>query len=140
MLFCRVAATRVCLALAGTLAAHDLPAAAARLHVLLAVPGPSAEHHLTRAADLLAERPGAADALAQCPTVRQLATTHTAALITDLLHRGDGTAGRFALALTLAAGQANGWNHPWDDHLRTLRRHHDPDVRDAALAVRTAPG
>jgi hypothetical protein len=84
-------------------------------------------------------RPVAADALARQLPSGTWATTDTAALITDLLHRGDGTAGRFALALTIAAGQATEWNHPWNDHLRTLRRHHDPDVPDAALAVRTAP-
>lgn len=126
-------------ALADTLAAHDLPAAAARLHMLLAAPGPSAEHHLTHAADLLAERPVTADHLAGRLPSGDWATPDTARLITSLLQRGAGAAGRFALALTVAAGQATNWNQPWDDHLRALRRHHNPDLRDAALAVRTAP-
>lgn len=73
------------------------------------------------------------------PAVRGLAITDTDQLITSLLHRSDSIAGRFALALTVAAGQATNWNHPWDNHLRALRRHHDPDLRDAALAIRTAP-
>ncbi|MFF2078974.1 hypothetical protein ACFVXG_30000 [Kitasatospora sp. NPDC058162] len=46
--------------------------------------------------------------------------------------------GLFAVALTHALGPRTNWQPHWRTALRTLRRHPHPDVRDAALAVRTA--
>ncbi|CCH31246.1 hypothetical protein ABZ816_03120 [Actinosynnema sp. NPDC047251] len=42
-----------------------------------------------------------------------------------------------AVAVATAAGPAAGWPARWRELVRGLRRHDDPDVRDAALAVRT---
>ncbi|BBA98441.1 hypothetical protein RVR_4626 [Actinacidiphila reveromycinica] len=47
-------------------------------------------------------------------------------------------AGHLAVALTRALGARTGWGDDWRARLRALRRHPDPDVRDAALAVATA--
>ncbi|WP_328465960.1 hypothetical protein [Streptomyces sp. NBC_00448] len=47
-------------------------------------------------------------------------------------------AGQFAVALTEALGGRTGWTDDWRTRLRALRRHPDPEVRDAALAVTTA--
>ncbi|WP_052388282.1 pentapeptide repeat-containing protein [Dactylosporangium aurantiacum] len=43
--------------------------------------------------------------------------------------------GMFALAYTTTGGRL-GWPAPWRNVVAALRRHPDPDVRDAALAVR----
>lgn len=48
------------------------------------------------------------------------------------------TDGMLVLAIVAAGGPAYGWPEPWRDLLRGLRRHTDPSVRDAALAVMTA--
>lgn len=47
-------------------------------------------------------------------------------------------AGLLAVALTHALGTRTGWTPHWRAHLRTLRRHPHPDVREAALALTTA--
>ncbi|MFD7448664.1 hypothetical protein [Kitasatospora sp. NPDC059827] len=47
--------------------------------------------------------------------------------------------GLFAVALTHALGPRTNWHPHWRATLRTLRRHPHPDVREAALTVRTAP-
>ncbi|WP_158841223.1 hypothetical protein [Saccharothrix deserti] len=46
-------------------------------------------------------------------------------------------AGELALAITIPAGRDAGWPAAWRDLLRGLRRHDDPDVREAALGVFT---
>ncbi|MEV0495374.1 hypothetical protein [Streptomyces atratus] len=46
--------------------------------------------------------------------------------------------GLLAVALTQALGARTGWTLDWRTHLRTLRRHPHPDVREAALALTTA--
>ncbi|MFE1961378.1 hypothetical protein [Streptomyces sp. NPDC059479] len=47
-------------------------------------------------------------------------------------------AGLLAVAFTEALGSRTGWTEDWRTHLRALRRHAHPDVREAALAVTTA--
>lgn len=47
-------------------------------------------------------------------------------------------AGHFAVAITEALGARTGWTADWRTRLRALRRHPDPDIREAALAVTTA--
>ncbi|MFB7129925.1 hypothetical protein [Kitasatospora sp. NPDC056273] len=51
---------------------------------------------------------------------------------------GGHTQGLFAVGLAHALGPRTGWRSQWRALLRTLRRHPQPDVREAALAVRTA--
>ncbi|NGO41344.1 hypothetical protein G6048_03885 [Streptomyces sp. YC419] len=55
-----------------------------------------------------------------------------------LTAHGGHAQGLLAVALTSALGSRTGWPAPWREHLRHLRRHALPDVRDAALAVVTA--
>ncbi|MGI5193414.1 hypothetical protein ACQEVY_07190 [Streptomyces sp. CA-288835] len=55
-----------------------------------------------------------------------------------LTAHGGHAQGLLAVALTGALGSRTGWPAPWREHLRLLRRHALPDVRDAALAVVTA--
>jgi hypothetical protein len=43
-----------------------------------------------------------------------------------------------AVALTQALASRTGSTQDWRTHLRDLRRHPHPDVRDAALALTTA--
>ncbi|PSL57427.1 hypothetical protein B0I31_102406 [Saccharothrix carnea] len=43
-----------------------------------------------------------------------------------------------ALAIVTTAGRDAGWSAPWRELLRGLRRHDDPDVREAALDVFTS--
>lgn len=47
--------------------------------------------------------------------------------------------GLFAVALTDTGGRRTQWSEPWREHLRLLRRHAHPDVRDEALQLRVAP-
>ncbi|MER7666841.1 hypothetical protein ABTY61_00050 [Kitasatospora sp. NPDC096128] len=60
-------------------------------------------------------------------------------VVEQLTARNTCVQGLFAVALTHALGPRTNWQPHWRTALRTLRRHPDPDVRDAALAVRTAP-
>jgi len=46
--------------------------------------------------------------------------------------------GLLAVALTHALGTRTGWTEDWRTHLRALRQHTHPDVREAALALTTA--
>ncbi|WP_405584786.1 hypothetical protein [Streptomyces sp. NBC_01190] len=46
--------------------------------------------------------------------------------------------GLLAVAITQALGYRTGWTQDWRTHLRALRRHAHPDVRDAAMTVTTA--
>ncbi|GAA2659868.1 hypothetical protein [Streptomyces vastus] len=55
-----------------------------------------------------------------------------------LTAHGGHAQGLLAVALTGALGIRTAWPAPWREHLRLLRRHALPDVRDAALAVVTA--
>jgi hypothetical protein len=55
-----------------------------------------------------------------------------------LTTNGGYAAGLLAVALTQALGSRTGWTQDWRIHLRALRRHPHPDVRDAALALATA--
>ncbi|WP_051745274.1 hypothetical protein [Streptomyces yerevanensis] len=55
-----------------------------------------------------------------------------------LTAHGGHAQGLLAVALTGALGSRTAWPAPWREHLRLLRRHALPDVRDAALAVVTA--
>ncbi|MET8626673.1 hypothetical protein ABZW30_23435 [Kitasatospora sp. NPDC004669] len=48
--------------------------------------------------------------------------------------------GLFAVGLAHALGPRTGWPPHWRALLRTLRQHPRPDVREAALAARTAVG
>lgn len=57
----------------------------------------------------------------------------------ERLTAGDGYArGLFAVALTEALGPRTGRPEVWRARLRALRRHAHPDVREAAMGVRTA--
>jgi hypothetical protein len=55
-----------------------------------------------------------------------------------LTANGGYAGGLFAVALTHALGSRTGWTQDWRTHLRALRRHAHPDVREAALALTTA--
>ncbi|MFG2026233.1 hypothetical protein [Streptomyces sp. NPDC048825] len=55
-----------------------------------------------------------------------------------LTAHGGHAQGLLAVALTGALGIRTAWPTPWREHLRLLRRHALPDVRDAALALVTA--
>jgi hypothetical protein len=46
--------------------------------------------------------------------------------------------GHMVLSILATGGPVFGWPEPWRELLRGLRRHADPGVRDAALAIRTA--
>lgn len=48
---------------------------------------------------------------------------------------GGAAGGQFAVALA-AGGARSGWSQPWRELVATLRRHRDPEVRDAALRLR----
>ncbi|TCO64691.1 hypothetical protein [Actinocrispum wychmicini] len=51
---------------------------------------------------------------------------------------GELTNGHLMTGILAAQGSRMGWPEPWRDLLRGLRRHTDPSVRDAALAIMTA--
>ncbi|MEU9878685.1 hypothetical protein [Streptomyces phaeochromogenes] len=51
---------------------------------------------------------------------------------------GGHSEGLLATAITATLGTRTGWAPPWRAQLRALRRHPQPDVRDAALAQMTA--
>jgi hypothetical protein len=55
-----------------------------------------------------------------------------------LAEEGTQASGLLATTLTTEGGRRTDWPEPWRALLRSLRRHPVPDVRDAALAVRTA--
>lgn len=55
-----------------------------------------------------------------------------------LAAEGGHAAGLLAVAVTGALGRRTGWTEEWRTLLRSVRRHGDPDVRDAALALTTA--
>jgi hypothetical protein len=55
-----------------------------------------------------------------------------------LTANGGYAGGLFAVALTQALGSRTGWTQDWRTHLRALRHHAHPDVREAALALATA--
>lgn len=55
-----------------------------------------------------------------------------------LIANADHAGGILAVALTHALGSRTRWPQDWRAQLRALRRHPHPDVRDAALALRTA--
>ncbi|GAB3011922.1 hypothetical protein GCM10023080_093360 [Streptomyces pseudoechinosporeus] len=55
-----------------------------------------------------------------------------------LIAHGGHAQGLLAVALTGALGIRTAWPATWREHLRLLRRHALPDVRDAALGVVTA--
>ncbi|MFK4227479.1 hypothetical protein [Streptomyces sp. NPDC019890] len=55
-----------------------------------------------------------------------------------LTEAGGRTEGLLAVTLTSAGGGRTSWTGPWRAQLRTLRRHADADVRDAALGRVTA--
>ncbi len=71
-----------------------------------------------------ARRPG--DPLVLLFAVEQLAAT------------AEYAGGLLAVAFTQALGARTGWTEEWRTQLRVLRRHPDPDVREAALALTTA--
>jgi hypothetical protein len=48
------------------------------------------------------------------------------------------TDARFQVGVLAVAGRMVGWPASWRKTVRGLRRHTDPGVRDAALAIRTA--
>ncbi|MGP3966180.1 hypothetical protein [Streptomyces sp. 6N223] len=59
------------------------------------------------------------------------------AVARELGAQGGAATGQFAVQLARAGGARAGWTPPWRDLVRWLRRHPVPDVRDAALALRT---
>lgn len=59
-------------------------------------------------------------------------------VVTHLYERGDLASGLLALNLVTTTGQRTRWSDDWRLWLRTLRRHPDPDVRQAALDPTTA--
>ncbi|MDB1086492.1 hypothetical protein PJ985_02780 [Streptomyces sp. ACA25] len=58
--------------------------------------------------------------------------------VEQLTANADHAAGLLAVALTEALGDRTGWPLDWRTRLRALRRHPEPDVREAALTVLTA--
>jgi hypothetical protein len=52
--------------------------------------------------------------------------------------RNVGNAPHLAVSILATGGRHYGWPEEWRDLLRELRRHADPDVRDAALRVMTS--
>jgi hypothetical protein len=62
---------------------------------------------------------------------------HVIAAARTLAGTGERASGLFAVALA-TGGTAFGWPPPWRRLLMDLRRHPDPDVRDAAIDVETA--
>ncbi|WP_058041063.1 hypothetical protein [Streptomyces roseifaciens] len=52
-----------------------------------------------------------------------------------LVEDGGYAAGLFAVALTEVGGERAGWASPWREHVRALRRHAHPDVREEAFAL-----
>jgi hypothetical protein len=59
------------------------------------------------------------------------------AVARELGSQGAAAAGQFAVQLVRVGGARAHWTPPWRDLVRWLRRHPVPDVRDAALALRT---
>ncbi|MBY8847483.1 hypothetical protein [Saccharothrix longispora] len=128
-------------ALAGDLAAAGLDAAAVSL-ALAAVPWeePGAELEGLREVVRLAVR----------PTLRWRAAEGVSAEFGARLSRLSPTrlhevasalvpeCAPLALAVVSAVGRGTGWPEPWRVLLRGLRRHEDPDVREAASNVVTA--
>ncbi|HST82714.1 MAG TPA: hypothetical protein VLL08_13355 [Kineosporiaceae bacterium] len=126
------------LRLSAVLAGHGLAVEAARILVLLAEPAGGVETYLEAAADLLLDRPVAAARLAEDLPPGDWTLDRVGETVDRLSSRPDTAAGLFAVAAVRAAGQRSGWTEPWAQRLRVLRRHAQPDIRDAALRVRTA--
>ena len=126
------------LQLSAVLARHDLNVPAARILVLLAAPAGGVETYLEAAADLLGDRPAAAARLAADLPPGDWALERVGAVVDRLTVRPEIAAGLFAVAATRASSEHGGWREPWAQRLRALRRHPQPDVRDAALRVHTA--
>lgn len=99
---------------------------------------------LDRLADLLAARPAAAVIAAAAAGTRLGAASYDwrpedlLAPAARLTARADLAGGLLAAAVAGAAGGRAGWPDAWRDTVRALRRHPDPDVRQAALALTTA--
>jgi hypothetical protein len=126
------------LRLSAALAGQGLAVEAARLLVLLAEPAGGVETYLEAAADLLPDRPVAAAHLAEDLPPGDWTLDRVGDTVDRLARRPDTAAGLFAVAAVRAAGERSGWTEPWAHRLRGLRRHAQPDIRDAALRVRTA--
>jgi hypothetical protein len=140
------------------------PAAARRASELLCASAdflPQGTHLAATAIDLDAEPAqllGSLDYLATLPTDRPALAARTAETLRGRLNTarrpGDPLVllsavdrltanaryaeGLLAVAITQALGSRTGWPQEWRTHLRALRRHAHPDVRDAALALTTA--
>lgn len=57
--------------------------------------------------------------------------------VRGLASHGGAEAGLLAAALTAGLGRLHGWPAPWRELLRELRRHPEPEVRDAAFETAT---
>ncbi|MER8099274.1 hypothetical protein [Kitasatospora sp. NPDC094016] len=117
-----------------------LPEATRRLVAALDQDAPDLGERLAELAVLVADRPAlavvTAGLLSQYGCGRREAPEH-ALEAARRLAADDGLApGLFAVTLTTTGAQLD-WPTAWRDVLHTLRRHLQPDVRDAALAVFT---
>ncbi|MFJ3219612.1 hypothetical protein ACIPLC_27300 [Kitasatospora sp. NPDC086801] len=117
-----------------------LPEATSRLVAALDQDAPDLGDRLAELAVLVADRPALAVATAGSLRPygggRREAPEH-ALEAARRLAADDGLApGLFAVSLTTTGAQLD-WPTAWRDVLHTLRRHPQPDVRDAALAVFT---
>ncbi len=111
---------------------------AARLRAVLVWPGPDLVEDLRALAALVADRPVAARAAAAELNVEQWEPADVGPAVDAMVDGASTGAGHLGVTLIATAGPRAGWTPPWRDRLRALRAHHDPDVRDAALAVVTA--
>ncbi|MFI6151226.1 hypothetical protein ACIBCA_00810 [Kitasatospora sp. NPDC051170] len=115
-----------------------LAEATRRLVAALDFDAPELGDHLAELAALVARRPAlaaaTADALRNYAWQERKAPEHALAAARRLAATDGLAPGLFAVALT-TCGPRLDWPPAWRDLLHTLRRHPDPDVRDAALAV-----
>ncbi|MFG1811601.1 hypothetical protein [Streptomyces sp. NPDC049040] len=119
-----------------------LPEATRRLVTVLEMDAPDLGDRMAELADLVADRPAlavtTAESLRRYCEGRRKDPEHILAAARRLA-AGDALApGLFAVALTAAAARL-GWPAAWREVLHGLRRHPQPDVREAALAVFTDP-
>jgi hypothetical protein len=112
---------------------------AARLRAVLVWPGPDFVEDLRALAALVAERPVAARAAAAELGVGDWDPADVGPAVDAMADAASAGAGHLGVTLIATAGPRAGWTGEWRARLRLLRAHHDPDVRDAALAVATAP-
>lgn len=113
------------------------------LHTLdLAADADTLTRDLTRLARLLEGRPAlaarTAGTLGSRLRTRVGGVESFAPAARSLTEDGSQAAGLFAVELTETGGRRTDWAAFWRERLRALRRHADPDVREAALDLGTA--